>query len=105
MSGKRILSIANWVLGFYAAIMLLALTDLQGVKELIEVHHYQKCWLYSSFHTYVTDTTVMAALTVTAFVISWVLLKTKYWRFAAILLAAAVLLIIVDTWRAGDCWP
>ena len=105
MNGKRILSIANWILGFYAAIMLLALTDLQEVKDLIEVHHYQKCWRYSSFHTYVIDTSLIAAFTVTAFVISWVLLKTKHWRFAAILLGAAVLLIIVDTWQAGDCWP
>jgi hypothetical protein len=104
MNSRRILSAANWTLGAYAALLLLGFTDLQDVKELIEVHRWQKCWQYSSFHTYVVSLSAVATYSVAAFLISWVLLKSTYWRIAAIVLGSAGLVAAVDFWWGLDCW-
>ncbi len=106
MLSQRRLAILNYVIGIYAAAcFLLDYSSLRDVKELIEVNNWHGCWRYRDFSTYVSvDFSVFSVLGA-AFLVSWLLLRSAYWRLAHFVVGFAVVIAVTDVYLAWDCVP
>jgi hypothetical protein len=81
MSSRRRLAIINYGMGICtAALALLDYSSLSDVKNFIEVDGWHRCWEYRDFRTYIVAGILFYSTLGFAFLLSWILLRSPYWR-------------------------
>src|SRR5438132_13621831 len=97
MCSQRRLTIINYAIGIYTGLLvLLDYSSLADVREFIELHGWDRCWRYRDFFTYVSINFGFYSVSAAAFLVSWVLLRSRYWRSARFVVSASVVVVIVD---------
>jgi hypothetical protein len=104
MPSRRCLAIINYAMGI--CIVALALgesSSLSDVKHFIEVEGWHHCWNYRDFRTYVASVILFYSVFGGAFLLSWILLRSRYWRFVYVVFGMVCFGIGLQIWYAWSC--
>src|ERR1022692_4091328 len=104
MCSRRCLAIMNYAMG--VCIVALALGDyssLSDVKHFIEVDGWHHCWDYRDFPTYVVSGILFYSALGAAFLLSWILLRSQYWRFVYVVFGVMCFGIGLQIWYGWNC--